>query len=120
MALFREFYEPCTRLVKAERPDGHGGQAVEWEDGEPFSAAVVPKTSAVVVVGQGDTLDREYTVTAPVGTALAFHDAFRRERDGQTFRVTSDPADKETPARASFKFEQVQAEAWEVPDVQQA
>ena len=41
---------------------------------------------------------------------LDFHDAFRRDSDGQVFRVTK--VNDSTPAVASFKFNQYQAEEW--------
>lgn len=116
MALFERFYEPCIRLDRTEEPDGYGGRNVFWRDAGEFEAAIVRDRTGVVVIAEASEMNRTFTVTAPVGTGLRFHEAFRRKADGQTFRVTSTPEDKTTPEAATFQFEQVTAEAWELPD----
>lgn len=116
MALFRKFYEPCVQMEPAQKPDGHGGQRTYWDETRGFEAAVVRNSSAVVVIAQADAMERTYTVTTPTGTGLRFGDVFKRRSDGQTFRVTSSPKDQHTPEVSTFQFEQVTAEAWELPD----
>ena len=37
---------------------------------------------------------------------------FRRDADGQVFRVTSNGDDVQTPDAATFQFQQVSAEEW--------
>lgn len=116
MALFEKFYEPCVLIQKDREPDGEGGWITNWIALDEFEAAVVRDTSTEVRIAESEGMSRSYTVTCPVGTALAFHSVFRRVRDGQIFRVTSEPIDITTPSVASFQFEQVTAEAWELPD----
>lgn len=116
--LYQVFYEPCVRLAHTSEPDGEGGWRSRWEDGDQFMAAVVLDTSADGPVADSERLSRAYRVTAPTGTGLRFHEAFRRLSDGQAFLVTSAPEDMRTPEVASFGFEIVTADAWEVPDEQ--
>lgn len=116
MALFETFYEPCIRLEIRQEPDHHGGQITAWSEGAEFEAAIVRDKSAATIMAEANTMERTYIVTTPTGTGLRFHEAFRRLSDGQTFRVTSVPEDKRTPKVATFQFEQVTAEAWELPD----
>lgn len=114
MSLVDEFREPCTLLERKRVPDGEGGWATTWGDGPRFMAAIVNDTSMAARVAERQGASSTYTVTTDRGTALGFRDAFRRDRDGRTFRVTSRPSDRQTPERASFSFAQVTAEAWEV------
>lgn len=115
MSLIDEFKEPCVLLVKSMVPDGEGGWNTSWVDGPEFSAAIVHDTTLQARVAEMDGMASTYTVTTDRNARLSFHDAFRRKSDGQTFRVTSDGRDKETPDRASFQFSQVTAERWSPP-----
>lgn len=116
MSLVDEFKESCTLLERRRVSDGEGGWVTTWEDGPKFMAAIVSDTSMTARVAEHQGVTSTYTVTTDRGTALEFRDAFRRDRDGRTFRVTSRPSDKQTPERASFSFAQVTAEAWEVAE----
>ena len=109
--LFEEFFEPCVKIVESKQPDGQGGSYTTSDDGDEFIAAVILNTSNEATVAASERMDRTYTVTAPIGTNLGFYERFRRVSDGQLFRVLSVPKDQTTPSRATFGFEQVQAEA---------
>ena len=115
MSLYESFYEPCVLLEKSRVPDGEGGWRTVWTDGPQFEAAIVMDTTMTARVADAQGMKSVYTVTTNANLAFDFHDVFRRLSDGKTFRVTSDPKDKTTPEAATFSFEQVTAEAWEVP-----
>lgn len=112
MSLIDDFQTGCTLLERKRRTDGEGGWITTWEDGPAFTAAIVMDNSTVARVAQHDGMTAVYTVTVDKGMPLDFHDVFRRDSDGQLFRVTSDPTDKTTPDRAGFQFSQVSAEEW--------
>lgn len=114
--LYERFYEPCQRLQKSRVPDGEGGWETKWLALNEFEAAVVLDTSSEAVIAQSAGMSRTYTITSPKGTNLGFHEAFKRVSDGKVFRVTSDPRDLQTPSVATFEFEIVKAEAWELPN----
>ena len=109
--LFEEFMEPCCRIVKYTESDGEGGKKTTTDDGPEFMAAIVLNSSNEGTVASSERMIRTYTITAPIGTKLGYFEHIKRLSDDQVFRVTSSPRDAETPARASFQFEQVQAEA---------
>lgn len=113
--LFHNFYEPCALMEKERVSDGEGGWITEWYDGLPFNAAIVLDSTMAARVAESEGMASVYTVTTDKSVKLEFHDAFMRLSDGKTFRVTSDRKDKMTPGVASFEFEQVTAEAWELP-----
>lgn len=113
--LFRNFYQPCALMDKRRVSDGEGGWLTEWFESIPFNAAVVRDSSITARVAESEGMASVYTVTTDTNVKLEFHDAFKTLDDGRTFRVTSVPVDKTTPEVASFEFEQVQAELWELP-----
>ena len=114
MSLIDAFKEPCVIMNKAKVSDGEGGLKVEWQAGAGFDAAIVKDTSLEARIAEKEGLTNTYTVTTSPNAALEFHDVFKRVRDGQVFRVTSNGDDVRPPSVATFDFEQVSAEEWEL------
>jgi hypothetical protein len=110
--LMNDFVEECTLLEKTRTPDGEGGWKPVWVDGMEFEAAITYDTTLGARVAESEGMKATYTVTTDKAMPLDFHDVFRRKRDGQIFRVTSQGDDKRTPDRASFDVCQVAAEEW--------
>ena len=114
MSLIDDFKVTCTLLEKSRVPDGEGGWTVKWVDGMKFQAAIVHNTTIEARVAEKEGMASTFTVTTEKNMGLDFHDVFRRETDGDIFRVTSDHQDVQTPNRASFQFSQVTAEKWQL------
>ena len=57
-----------------------------------------------------------YTVVTAKGFGLAYHDVFRRNSDGQVFRVTGNQRDSEAPEASTVRIGKVSAERWELPN----
>ena len=112
MSLVDNLKVPCTLLGRSRVPDGEGGWATGWTDGPEFQAVIVRSSSLAARVAEREGLTNVYTVTASPDAALEFHDVFRRDSDGQAFRVTSNGDDVQTPDVATFHFQQVSAEEW--------
>ena len=110
--LMNDFGADCTLIEKTRVPDGEGGWSTRWVDGMGFKAAITYDTTLQARVAESEGMRATYTVTTDKAMVLDFHDVFRRERDGQVFRVTSQGDDKRTPASASFQVSQVAAEEW--------
>lgn len=110
--LMNDFVETCTILTKTRIPDGEGGWTNRWVDGMQFQAAITYDTTIPARVAESEGMKATYTITTEKALPLDFHDVFRRERDGQVFRVTSQGDDKKTPASATFQVCQVAAEEW--------
>ncbi len=113
--LMNDFVEDCTILEKTRVPDGEGGWAVSWVPGMEFKAAITYDTTMAARVAEAEGMKATFTVTTEKSMPLDFHDVFRRERDQQVFRVTSQGDDKKTPSSASFQVSQVAAEEWVLP-----
>lgn len=114
MSLLQEMMTPCVLLDKKTTADGYGGYDIDWSDGAEFDAAVILDTSMEARVGEKQGVTAVYTVTTSKAMNLQYHDVFRRQSDGKTFRVTSDGDDKKTPASASLNMRQVTAEEWTI------
>ena len=112
MSLIDEAKELCTLIDRRTVSDGQGGFTTQWVDGAEFTAAIIKDSSMQARAAEKQGVTELYTVTVDKGLALEYHDVFRRESDGQVFRVTSNIRDSETPARASFQIGQVTAERW--------
>lgn len=115
MSLLSEAMEKCTMLDKQTTADGYGGYVVTYVDGATFDAAIVLDNSMEARIAEKQGVTGIYTVTTAKALNLQYHDAFRRERDGKIFRVTSDGDDKHTPASAYLNMRQVSAEEWSIP-----
>ena len=112
MSLLTQAMEDVAMLEKKRVPDGEGGFTTEWADGVNFKAAITFNSSMEARTAEKQGVTSRYTITAPLNAKLEYHDVLRRLRDGKIFRVTSDGDDIHTPASASFKFLQVEAEEW--------
>lgn len=116
MSLIEDWKEPCILVEQKRVPDGESGFITTWYDGAEFMAVInlVNTTQAVIAEKQGIT--KIFTVTTEKNAILKSNDVFRRVRDGQVFRVTSDGKDIQTPANSAITaFSQVTAEEFTLP-----
>lgn len=115
MSLLSDAMETCTILNKQTVDDGYGGYITQYVDGPAFKAACVLDNSMQARIAEQQGVTAKYTITTSRALNLQYHDAFRRERDGKIFRVTSDGDDKLTPKSTGLDMRQVSAEEWEIP-----
>lgn len=108
--LIDAFKVPCTLVEKTRVPDGEGGWRTTWTDGPSFNAAIVLDSTINARIAEAEGATGVYTVTTERNVEMDFHDAFRRDSDGQVFRVTK--VNDSTPSPATFQFNQYQAEEW--------
>lgn len=104
----------CVMMDKTTVPDGEGGRTPSWVQGAPFRAAVIKNSSLNARVAEKQGVTEVYTVTTQRGIKLGLMDVFKRVKDGAIFRVKSNAIDSETPDVATFQFQQVTAEKWEL------
>ena len=113
--LIRQALEPCVMIVKSREPDGQGGTTTEYVEGAPFDAAITKDRTLEAVKAEKQGVTELYLVTTRVGVGLDYGETFKRRKDGMLFRVTSNSTDSRTPQAATFAFERVRAERWEIP-----
>lgn len=102
----------CTVLEKTRIPDGEGGWSTSWVDGLSFDAVIEHSSTIEARVAESEGMTSTFTVWTDRSMPLDFHDVFRRESDGQVFRVTSQGGDEQSPDSASFSLTHVSAERW--------
>ena len=114
MSLLENAYEDFTIINKSIVDDGYGGTTVQWSDGATIKGAIVFNNSSQMRIAQamGDTA--VYTLTVHKDIELDYHTVIRREKDGKTFRLTSNSDDKKTPPTAGLNMRQYNAEEWEL------
>ena len=117
MTLIESMMSQCVKRVKTSQSDGMLGHKNSWTDSEvTFMAAVIKHTNRTegsqLTVAEKPDLSETYTVVVPTGTALSFHDVFRRVSDSAIFRMLGDVRDTEAPAQSSVQISKAPAERW--------
>ena len=112
MSLVDQEMESCTMIDKTTGKDEYGGFITTWTDGAPFQAAIVLDSSLPARVAAVQGVTSLYTITTRKEIVLHYHDVFRRESDGQIFRVTTNGKDKRTPKTAALNMREVNAEEY--------
>lgn len=114
--LLDSMIETCTILTRTIAPDGLGGYKDTYVDGITFDAVIRKDDTTADRIAEKQGVKESYTVVVQKGFPLAFHDVFRRAKDGNTYRVTSNIQDKEAPAASTIKVGAVTAERWDLPN----
>lgn len=107
--------ESCTVLTRQIVPDGLGGYKEAYVPGVTFEAVIRKDDTAADRIAEKQGVKESYTVVVTKGFPLAFHDVFRRSKDGNTYQVTSNIQDKEAPDASTIKIASVTAERWDLP-----
>lgn len=107
--------ETCTMRNRSIVPDGLGGYRETYVDGVTFEAVIRKDDTDADRIAEKQGVKESYTVIVRKGFPLAFHDVFRREKDGNTYRVTSNIQDKQSPAVSNINIGAVTAERWDEP-----
>ncbi len=113
--LLDEMSERCTLLSRAVTPDMMGGTDEGYTDESDFWAVIRKDSTTADRIAEKQGVAESFTVVVTRGTALKNTDVFRREKDGKTYRVTSNIQDKEAPARSTVRIGAVTAERWDLP-----
>lgn len=114
MNLIDSIMESCTMQDRVTTNDGVLGFVSTWKDGATFQAAIIKDSSMEARVAEKQGVTEVFTVVTEKGVGLEYHDVFRRNSDGQIFRVTSNQKDSEAPNASTVKIGKVTAERWEL------
>lgn len=109
--------ETCVMLTRTVVLDGLGTYKETYVEGVEFEAVVRKDDTVQDRIAEKQGLKESYTVVVQKGFPLKFHDVFRRNKDGNTYRVLSNIADKQTPSFSSINIGSVTAERWDPPNV---
>lgn len=100
MSLLDDFARTCTILEKTRKPDGEGGYLVEWTDGVEFLNYQALDTSMEARIAEQQGVTSVYSALVDKSVPIEYNDYFRDNTTGATFRVTSDPEERQAPKSA--------------------
>lgn len=116
MSLLEANFTDFMMINKIREPDGYGGTVTRWQDGAPFSGAIVYDGSSQMLVAQAMGSKSTYVLTVRKDVQLDYHDVIRHETDGKIFRITQNSDDLKTPNGAGLNMRQYRAEEWELTE----
>lgn len=116
MSLMDAYSSECVLLTKTPVPDGMGGFTMSgWQESVHFDAAFEYESSPEVLVAEQQGVSRVYRIYVAKNVSLDFHDVFRRQEDGQIFRVTTPGTDRHTPPSSGLNKRLIEVEKWKLP-----
>lgn len=102
-------------LIETKEPDGAGGWHTTYKEGMPFRASYGVISSTEMLIAEASGLKRIFVITIRKNTVIAKDYIWRRDKDGTTFRATSNSIDAQSPEFATIDMAQVTAERWDLP-----
>lgn len=116
MSVIDNFKTDCTVMTLTSFPDGEGGYTPTWTAG-PFviKIAIVLDNSTEAKIAMKNGVTSIYKLTFDKSLGIKYNDYIKRISDGQIFRVTSIPEEKQTPARMAVQFMRASAERTVLP-----
>ena len=115
MSLLDDFGRSCVLLEKTRKPDGEGGYTVEWADGAEFPNYQALDTSMEARRAEKEGVTSVYSALVDKAVPIEYNDYFRDTTTGETYRVTSEPSEKQSPKMASFSLKFFTAEKRSLP-----
>lgn len=115
MSLLDDFGRVCTLMEKTRTSDGEGGYYVEWTPGAQFTNYQALNTSMEARRAEQEGVTSVYSGLVNQDFPIEYGDYFRDESTGETYRVTSDPGEKQTPSMASRRLKYFTAERKGLP-----
>ena len=110
MSLLDDFARSCVLLEKTRKPDGEGGYIVEWTDRAEFLNYQALDTSMEARRAEKEGVTSLYSALVDKAVPIEFNNYFKDKETGETYRVTSNPEEKQAPKSASFPLKYFTAE----------
>lgn len=110
MSLLDDFARACVLLDKVRRPDGEGGSSTVWVDSIEFENYQALDTSMEARRAEKEGVTSLYSALVAKDVPIEYGDYFRDTSTGETYRVTSNPEEKQAPKSASFDLKYFTAE----------
>ena len=115
MAILDDFGKPCVILEKNRQPDGEGGYITTWQDGAEFINYQALDASMEARRAEKEGVTSVYSALVDLSIPIEYGDYYRDKETGLTYRVTSNPEEKQAPASASLRLKYFTAERKELP-----
>lgn len=115
MSLLDDFARPCVLMEKTRTPDGAGGYIVSWTEGAEFQNYQALDTSLEAQIAEKQGVTSVYSALVLKDLPIEYNDAFKDTSTGLTYRVTSNPDEKQAPKSSTFDLKYFTAERWNLP-----
>ena len=115
MSLLNDFARTCVLMEKTRVPDGEGGYTLDWTDGATFKNYQALDTSMEARRAEKEGVTSVYSALVDKALPIEYGDYFKDTETGLTYRVTSNPSEKESPKSATFSLKYFTAERKELP-----
>ena len=115
MSLLDDFARPCVLMEKTRVPDGAGGHLTTWAEGAEFENYQALDTSMEARRAEKEGVTSVYSALVRKDLAIKYNDAFKDKSTGLTYRVTSNPDEKQAPKSSTFDLKFFTAERWDLP-----
>lgn len=116
MAILDDFGTPCVILEKTRLPDGESGWVTSWTDGAEFTNYQALDASMQARRAEKEGVTSVYSALVDLSVPIEYGDYYRDKETGLTYRVTSNPEEKQAPASASFRLKYFTSERRELPE----
>ena len=98
--LLDAFAHKCALMEKTRKPDGAGGYEVTWIEGAEFLNYQSLDTSMEARRAEKEGVTSVYSALVDKAVPIEYADYFRDKETGMTYRVTSNPEEREAPRTA--------------------
>ena len=115
MSLLEDYQRPCVIMEKTREPDGAGGYYTTWTEGLFFFNYQALDTSMQARIAEKQGVTSVYTGMIEKSVPLEYGDYYKDIASGETYRVTSNPQEKEAPASSTLSFKAFTAERKALP-----
>ena len=113
--MIQDFEEKFCRMTLTETPDGQGGYNKTFMQGAAVSVALYCDQSLEAQKAMAQGVRSIYTLNFDKSITLAYDEYIKRASDNAIFRITSDPADNETPTVTDLDRRTATAERTRLP-----
>lgn len=101
MSMLDDFAAPCIIMEKHRTSDGEGGYSIKWTEGATFNNYQGRDESTESKIAEAQGFTSVYSVLVDKDVPIDYNDFFKNMKTGLTYRVTSDPIEKQAPESAS-------------------
>lgn len=115
MSLLDDFARPCVLMEKQRTDDPAGGWTTQWVEGAEFLNYQALDTSMEARIAEKEGVTSLYSALVDKYVPIEYNDYFKDLELGETFRVTSNPAEKQAPASSSLPLKFFTAERRALP-----
>lgn len=100
--LLDAFAHKCVLMEKTRNPDGEGGFLTTWTDGVEFDNYQAMDSSMQARRAEQEGVTSVFSALVAKDVPIEFGDYYKDVETGVTYRVTSNPVEKEAPKSASL------------------